>query len=150
MKLPRPDQPTPCACERPSLFASGVPGILAHIVDGRLASDSSVECCPVCRRFPTVAAALARLEALGIAGERPSLSTSYTVHCLVMVCIKRTGIVAGTPREAARLARQSFCWEQHGQAVEFVDEIHEMLVDLEGVPDYSRSVAFTADLEPVR
>jgi hypothetical protein len=34
--------------------------------------------------------------------------------------------------------------------VEFVDEIHEMLVDLDGVPDYSRSVAFTADLEPVR
>jgi hypothetical protein len=81
-------------------------------------------------------------------GEPVVLST-YTVHCYVTVCVKLTGIVAGSHRDAARLARERFSWEAHEGEVEFVDELHEMLVDVQGDEDYSRSVAFTADLEPV-
>jgi len=81
--------------------------------------------------------------------ESVELST-YTVHCYVTVCVKLTGIVAESHRDAARLAREQFSWEAHEGDVAFVDELHEMLVDVAGDPDYSRSVAFTADLEPVQ
>jgi len=70
----------------------------------------------------------------------PFLST-YTVHCYVTVCVKLTGIVAGSHREAAKLAQERFDWNAHDGEVEFVD--------VQGDEDYSRSVAFTADLEPV-
>jgi hypothetical protein len=73
----------------------------------------------------------------------------HTVRVYVTVCVKLTGIVADSPRAAARSAQEQFRWEEHGHAVEFVDELHELLVDVEEDPDYSRSAAFTADLEPV-
>lgn len=82
--------------------------------------------------------------------ETPTRLTAHTVHCYVMVCVKLTGVLAESPREAARWVQQNFRWEDHGRDVEFVDELHEMLVDVAGDPDYSQSVAFRADLEPVR
>ncbi len=58
-------KPAPCECEKPGYFCSGVPGILAHIEDGRLAPGAKVERCDLCRRYPTDKAALARLRELG-------------------------------------------------------------------------------------
>ena len=40
---------TPCVCEEPGHFRSGVPGILAHVENGRIMNH--VERCDTCRRF---------------------------------------------------------------------------------------------------
>ncbi len=55
----------PCDCEKPGHFCSGVPGILAHMENGRLAPGAKVERCDLCQRYPTDEAALARLQELG-------------------------------------------------------------------------------------
>ena len=57
---------TKCDCEKPGHFRSGVPGILAHVENGRLATDSKVERCDACERFATDQAARDRLVELGI------------------------------------------------------------------------------------
>ena len=59
--------PETCDCESPGYFCSGVPGIVARIENGRLAASDTAERCDICQRFPTDAAALARLRELGIA-----------------------------------------------------------------------------------
>jgi hypothetical protein len=56
-----------CECERPGYFCSGVPGILAHLENGRLAKGAKVERCGLCCRYPSDAAALERLQELGYA-----------------------------------------------------------------------------------
>jgi len=55
----------PCECEKPGRFCSGVPGILAHMENGRLALGAKVERCDVCQRYPTDEAALKKLRELG-------------------------------------------------------------------------------------
>jgi hypothetical protein len=54
-----------CECEMPGFFCSGVPGILAHLENGRLAEGAKVECCDLCRRYDSDEAALNRLKELG-------------------------------------------------------------------------------------
>jgi hypothetical protein len=56
-----------CHCEEPGHFNSGIPGILAHLEDGRLPQGCKVERCDLCRRYPSDAAALEKLRELGIA-----------------------------------------------------------------------------------
>ena len=55
----------PCECEKPGHFCSGVPGILAHMEDGRLAPGAKVERCDLCQLYSTDEAALAKLQELG-------------------------------------------------------------------------------------
>jgi hypothetical protein len=55
-----------CDCERPGYFCSGVPGILAHIENGRLAPGAKVERCDLCRRYCSDEAALEKLRQLGM------------------------------------------------------------------------------------
>ena len=55
----------PCDCEKPGHFCSGVPGILAHMENGRLAPGAKVERCDLCQRHATDEAALERLRELG-------------------------------------------------------------------------------------
>lgn len=58
----------PCACQEPgSYLYSGVPGILAHMGAGSVASGHKVERCDQCQRYPSDEAALARLKELGLA-----------------------------------------------------------------------------------
>lgn len=57
----------PCACEQPGHFNCGVPGILAHLVGDRVEPGATVERCDQCQRYPSDAAALAKLHQLGIA-----------------------------------------------------------------------------------
>jgi len=56
-----------CDCELPGMFCSGVPGVLAHMEQGRLAPNSKVERCDICRRFASDDAARERLVSLGSA-----------------------------------------------------------------------------------
>ncbi len=55
----------PCECELPGHFCSGVPGILAHMEDGRLAPGAKVERCDLCQRYPSDEAALKKFQELG-------------------------------------------------------------------------------------
>ena len=54
-----------CDCERSGHFCSGVPGILAHMENGRLAPGAKVERCDLCQRYPTDEAALKKFRELG-------------------------------------------------------------------------------------
>jgi hypothetical protein len=56
-----------CECEKPGYFFCGVPGILAHLDNGKLPGGAKVERCDFCRRIPSDEAALAKLQDLGIA-----------------------------------------------------------------------------------
>jgi hypothetical protein len=51
-----------CDCEQPGYFCSGVPGILAHLEDNKLAADTAVERCDLCERYPSDAAARRELK----------------------------------------------------------------------------------------
>jgi hypothetical protein len=57
---------TPCDCELPGDYCSGVPGIIAHVVDGRLPPHAAVERCDACRRYPSDDAARDKLRDLGM------------------------------------------------------------------------------------
>ena len=57
--------PEVCDCELPGFFCSGVPGILAHLKNGRLAKGAKVQRCGCCKRYPTDEAALQKLKELG-------------------------------------------------------------------------------------
>lgn len=61
----------PCDCESPGFFHAGVPGILAHLQQGRVAPGALVERCDMCCRFASDVEAIARLRELGIAGATP-------------------------------------------------------------------------------
>jgi hypothetical protein len=56
----------PCECEQPGHFRSGIPGILAHLEDGRLVPGASVERCDLCQRYPNDETALQKLVELGM------------------------------------------------------------------------------------
>jgi hypothetical protein len=56
-----------CDCEVAGFFCAGVPGILAHLKDGRVAPGALVERCDRCCRFASDTEALAKLQELGIA-----------------------------------------------------------------------------------
>ena len=55
---------TRCECEKPGFFCSGIPGILAHMEDGRLAEGAKVNRCDLCQRYPSVEAAVVKLRQL--------------------------------------------------------------------------------------
>jgi hypothetical protein len=56
-----------CPCEQAGYFSSGVPGILGHLEDSRLADGTTVERCDQCQRYPSDAEAPQKLIELGIA-----------------------------------------------------------------------------------
>jgi hypothetical protein len=55
-----------CDCELPGYFCSGVPGIIAQMQDGQLASGAQVERCDLCQRYPSDEAAAQKLIELGL------------------------------------------------------------------------------------
>lgn len=57
---------TPCDCELPGYFYSGVPGILARVENGRLVPGAKVERCDSCQRYTSDEAAYEKLAEMGI------------------------------------------------------------------------------------
>ncbi|NLX98617.1 MAG: hypothetical protein GXY83_20860 [Rhodopirellula sp.] len=55
-----------CECEEAGFFCSGVPGILAHLENGRLPEGAKVNRCDLCRRYPSDEAAFEKLRKLGL------------------------------------------------------------------------------------
>jgi hypothetical protein len=55
---------TRCECENPGFFCSGIPGILAHMENGRLVNGAKVNRCDLCQRYPSDAAAFEKLREL--------------------------------------------------------------------------------------
>jgi hypothetical protein len=69
---------TPCDCESPGYFNSGIPGILAHIEDdGLLAHDAVIERCDLCARYPDDAAAAELLKHRKRAPPQPRCTATY-------------------------------------------------------------------------
>jgi hypothetical protein len=126
-----------------------VPGIIGAMENGRLAADAVVERCDQCERYPTDAAALAKLQELGLAEANGSAARSFSVHCYALVRVKFPGVVADDPRSAARQVLDRFDWDVHGRGAEYADEISELLVDFDGDADFQRSLRFDADLKDV-
>ncbi len=56
-----------CECELPGYFCCGVPGILAHLEDGRAGSPQEIQRCDLCQRYASDEAAYTRLVELGLA-----------------------------------------------------------------------------------
>jgi hypothetical protein len=110
--------------------------------NGRLAPGAVVERCDLCRRYPTDAAARDRLRELGLANGELDDARTFSVHCYAVVRVKFPGVVASDARSAARQVRDRFDWDVHGDAAEFADDITELLVDVEGDSDFSRSQQF--------
>ena len=68
LNMPEPaESDEPCDCEAEGFFHAGVPGILAHLHQGRVAPGALVERCDMCRRFASDDEAKSRLRELGIA-----------------------------------------------------------------------------------
>jgi len=68
LNMPEPAEgDEPCDCEAEGFFHAGVPGILAHLQQGRVAPGALVERCDMCRRFASDDEAKSRLRELGIA-----------------------------------------------------------------------------------
>jgi len=68
LNLPEPAEgEEPCDCETEGFFHAGVPGILAHLQEGRVAPGALVERCDRCRRLASDDEAKSRLRELGIA-----------------------------------------------------------------------------------
>jgi hypothetical protein len=59
------DDDTRCECEKPGFFCSGIPGILAHMENGRLAKGAKVNRCDLCQRYPSDEAAFEKMRELG-------------------------------------------------------------------------------------
>jgi hypothetical protein len=64
------DDQTRCECESPGFFCSGVPGILAHMENGRLAVGTQVNRCDLCQRYPSDEAAFEKLRELDLASQK--------------------------------------------------------------------------------
>jgi hypothetical protein len=64
------DDQSRCECEKPGFFYSGVPGILAHMENGRLADGAQVNRCDLCQRYPSDAAAFEKLRELDLASPK--------------------------------------------------------------------------------
>jgi hypothetical protein len=63
------DQSDICECQREGFFCSGVPGILAHLENGKVVTGTTVDRCDVCGLYPSGEAALKKLRELGMVGE---------------------------------------------------------------------------------
>ncbi len=147
-KLPEPL--APYECKLPGYFHCGVPGVIAHLENGRLRPDAKVERCDQCQRYPDDDAARQKMSELDLVWQHELHLQRYTVHLYATVRITYGELEAPSYEAAARMADELFDWDQHRNRAEFADEITEYLVDRAGDVDYSHSRRFDADFEEVR
>lgn len=108
-----------CCCELPGHYYTGIPGVLARMVEGRLAEGAGVERCDVCQRYDSDEAALHRLEELGLADpvETAPPDREFTVICEVIVETQFDCVQARDFEAAAGLVHDRFDWDAvRGQA----------------------------------
>ena len=141
-----------CECQRPGDFFCGVPGVLAHVENGRVSPDCRVERCDFCRRIASDAAAEDRLRRLGMFAPadprafEPAGRQTFTVHCFVVVRVKLPPIDAVNPKEAARQARDGFDWDRYQARAEFAGDFTQLLVAVDGDSDFRDPRRFTPEL----
>jgi hypothetical protein len=121
----------PCECELPGEFFCGVPGVLAHLENGRVSVDFRVERCDLCCRYPSDAAARRKLQELGLIAE-PDLPT-FTVECQAVVRVTLRDIPARDLRDAAKQARGMFDWCRFRKDAMFDGEFRRFVVSPDGV-----------------
>ncbi len=112
------DRCAPCECELEGAFYTGVPGILAEMHEGRVAPESVVERCDLCRRYPSDAVAWAKLRELGLTGcqsTKDDQPPSFTVQCYAVVRVEFAEVVADDPQSAASRVLDRFDWDVHGR-----------------------------------
>lgn len=143
-----PEQYRLCACMEPGYFYCGVPGIIAHLDNGRLAPDARVERCDLCQRFADDDAARQKLSELSLVWQEPT-KRCYTVHLYATVRVTFRELEAVSHEAAARMAEQLFDWDQHKVHADFADEITEYLVDVETDLGYARSRRLNGEFEEV-
>lgn len=141
-----PEPATPCDCEQPGYFHCGVPGVLAHVEDGRVMADFDVERCDQCRRYPNDATAREALRERGILQE-PESSQTYTVNAFLTVRVRLGRIPAASHVGAARHARQMLSWLAGHLGAECIDDSTEFVVDAEG--DTPARQRFDATLDAI-
>jgi len=124
-----------CECEKAGDFHSGVPGILAPMEEGRVVLNSRVERCDFCRRFPSDAAAEAKLRELGmfLASDSRAVSPeengqAFTVDCRAVLQVTLAPIWAKDPHDAARRAKAHFDWDRYESQAEFAGECAGFIV----------------------
>jgi len=129
-----PDPPVPCDCELSGGdFFCGVPGILAHLEEGKVSADFRVERCDLCRRYPSDAAARRKLQELGLIAEpQPNLPT-FSVECHAVVRVTVRDVPAADLRAAAREARAMFDWYRFRGDAMFDGEFRRFIVTPETV-----------------
>jgi hypothetical protein len=140
----------PCDCELPGYFHTGVPGVLAAMEDGLVAPRAIVERCDQCCRFESDAAALARLVELGLVRTPlDGTAKSYTVHCFAVVRVTFPGVLAADPQAAVQQTLNRFCWETHGQSVQFAEEFTRFVVECDADANGRRTSQFDGHLNEV-
>ena len=144
-----PEQYAACACMQSGYFHCGVPGVIAHLENGRLPPGAKVERCDQCGLYPDDDAARQRLVELGLVWPDPPVLHRYTVHVYATVRVTFGELEAPSHEAAARMADELFDWDEHQGKAEFADEITEYLVDLAGDLGYARSRRLNADFEEV-
>lgn len=123
--MPHPREP--CECQLPGAFYTGVPGILAALENGRVAPGAVVERCDFCQQYPSDAAALAKLQELGLVDYQVEDLRPRTVQCYAIVRVEFPDVVAPDPQSAANRVLDRFDWELHALQAELADDA-ELLV----------------------
>ena len=122
----------PCECELAGPYYTGVPGILAAMQDGRVAPGAVVERCDFCRRYPSDAAALAKLRELALIDADPTGAgepSSFTVQCYAVVRVEFPGIVADDQNAAVSRVLDRFDWDVHGGDAQLAESNLVVLID---------------------
>lgn len=81
-----------CACEGPGVFCSGVPGILAAMENGKVASGAEIERCDVCERYLSDTAARNKMASLGLVGDSEKTSLVRKLEAAGIYCFPNDSI----------------------------------------------------------
>ena len=101
----------PCECEESGYWCSGVPGILAHVENGKVVPGTEVEHCDLCARFDSDEAAYQELVRRGFVDESvPAEGEMEQIN----ISIETTNAAFGGSGELARILRGLASSAEHG------------------------------------
>jgi hypothetical protein len=124
--------------------------------EGHVVLDCRVERCDFCERFPSDAAAEAKLREVGLflPSDRRAIppeefGEAYAVYCHAVLRVKLSPIWASDPRDAARRALSLFNWDRHEPQAEFAGEFAGFLVERDIGSGTVGTVHFNSKLEEI-